>query len=166
MKDKLVEIKGVVVIILTTLNIYITNVFGALSPLLYITILAMIADLVTRIYAASRRTDEKVQSKLIGKGLYKKFGLCLLIVLALMVDFGLKLIATQLGINIAIKIIFTALVLAWIFIRELISNLENLQHAGIELPKFLVKALNLAKDKVDEVGDGIINKEVQHDKIE
>lgn len=160
MKDNLVELKGVFVVMLTTINIYLSSVFGVLTPLLYITVLAMLADLITRIYAAGRREDERIQSKLIGKGIYKKFGLCLLIVLALMVDFGLKLIATQLGINIAIKIIFTALVLAWIFIRELISNLENLQHAGIELPKFLVKALNLAKDKVDEVGDNLTNKEV------
>ncbi len=164
MKEKISEVKGVFIIMLTTLNLYVTNVFGAMAPLLYITILAMLADLITRIYAASRRADEKVESKKIGQGIYKKLGLCLLILLALLVDFGLKLIAAQLGINVAIKIIFTAFVLAWIFIREVISNLENLQHAGIELPAFLVKALNIAKEKVDEMGDALVKEGESNDR--
>ena len=68
-------------------------------------------------------------------------------------DAGLRLITETLGINVATKIIFTAFTLAWVFVRELISNLENLALAGIELPKFIVKALNLAKDKIDNTAD-------------
>lgn len=160
MKEKIFEFKKILIMMLTTANIYLTNIFENFTPLLYITIVAMLADLITRIYAAARRVDEKVESKKIGQGIYKKLGLCLLILLALLVDCGLKLIADQLGINIPIKIIFTAFVLAWILIRELISNLENLQHAGIELPSFLIKTLNIARNRVDELGESILNERV------
>ena len=87
--------------------------------------------------------------------------MCFLIVLSLVLDFGLLQLSSTLGITIVSKVIFTALTLAWIFVRELISNLENLQWAGVELPAFIVKALNLAKDKVDQVGDTIISTDAE-----
>ncbi|MDW5298849.1 MAG: phage holin family protein, partial [Sedimentibacter sp.] len=121
-----------------------------------ITLGAMFADLITRIYAARVRTDEKVESKKVLDGIYKKIGQCMLIVLALMLDKALLILADVVGINIVSKIMFTALVMAWILIREIISNVENLQHAGIELPSFLVKVLGIAKEKIDSAGDAIV----------
>lgn len=137
------------------INILVTNTFGAFTPLLWLTVGLMVFDLVTRIYAAGARKDEKVESKKVWTGLYRKLGMCFLIVASLAVDYGFIEIANNLGIQIATKVIFTALTLAWIFVRELISILENINHAGVELPGFIVKALNIAKDKVDQVGDGI-----------
>lgn len=153
------EIKVTLVGVLAVIYAFIANIFGAFTPLLIITICAMFADLITRVYAASVRDDEKPKSKLVMKGIYKKIGMCMLIVLALMVDKALLIIAQALGINIISKIIFTALVMAWLLVRELISNAENLQHAGIELPAFLVKALGIAKDKIDSTADAIVGEE-------
>lgn len=140
---------------LAVINVFLAGYFGVFTPLLYITIFLMMMDLITRAYAASVREDEKVESKKVLQGIYRKLGMCFLIVLSLVLDFGLLQLVETLGITIATKVIFTALTLAWIFVRELISNLENLQRAGIELPKFIVKALDIAKDKVDQMGDTI-----------
>ncbi len=159
MGDKVNEIKVTLVGVLAVIYAFIANIFGAFTPLLIITICAMFADLITRVYAASVRDDEKPESKLVTKGIYKKIGMCMLIVLALMVDKALLIIAQALGINIISKIIFTALVMAWLLVRELISNAENLQHGGIELPAFLVKALGIAKDKIDSTADAIVGEE-------
>ncbi|WP_053983792.1 phage holin family protein [Niameybacter massiliensis] len=150
------DIKSVVIAIFTTINLCIANYFGIFTPLLYGVILLMVADLFTRAYAAGAREDEKVESKLVIKGIYRKIGMGMLIVLSLLLDYGLIQIANTLGIVVATKIIFTALTLAWIFVREFISNLENLQHAGMDLPPFITKALNVAKDKVDSMGETII----------
>lgn len=141
----------------TMFNMICTNYFGSMAPLLYIVIILMGMDLITRGYAAASRTDERLQSKKVIAGLYKKLGLCFLIVLSLILDFGVKELSESLGITIATKIIFTNLTLAWLFVRELISNLENLQWAGVELPTFIVSALSLAKEKVDSMGDMIVN---------
>lgn len=158
MGDKVNEIKVATVGALAVIYAFISSVFGAFTPLLIITVGSMFTDLITRIYAASARDDEKPESKLVMKGIYKKLGLCMLIVLALMIDKALLIIAEAVGINIISKIMFTALVMAWLLIRELISNLENLQHAGIELPTFLIKALGIAKDKVDSTAGAIVDR--------
>lgn len=142
--------------IIGMLNLIIMNVFGAFTPLLYLVLALMGLDLMTRIYAASVRPDERAESQKVLYGLYRKLGLCLLIVLSLILDLGLKEIANNLGINITAKIIFTALTLAWIFVREVISNLENLQWAGIELPSFILKAITLTQEKVEQMGDNMI----------
>ncbi len=156
MGDKVNEIKATLVGVIAVIYAFIASIFGAFTPLLIITLGAMFADLITRIYAARVRTDEKVESKKVLDGIYKKIGQCMLIVLALMLDKALLILADVVGINIVSKIMFTALVMAWILIREIISNVENLQHAGIELPSFLVKVLGIAKEKIDSAGDAIV----------
>lgn len=159
MGDNFNEIKVATVGVIAVLYAFLANIFGVFTPLLIITVGAMFADLITRVYAASVRDDEKPESKLVMKGIYKKIGLCMLIVLALMVDKALLIIAQALGINIISKIMFTALVMAWLLVRELISNAENLQHGGVELPAFLVKALGIAKDKIDSTAGAIVDQE-------
>lgn len=159
MGDKINEIKVATVGVIAVIYAFLANIFGAFTPLLIIAVGAMFADLITRVYAASVRDDEKPESKLVMKGIYKKIGLCMLIVLALMVDKALLIIAQALGINIISKIMFTALVMAWLLVRELISNAENLQHGGVELPAFLVKALGIAKDKIDSTAGAIVDQE-------
>lgn len=150
------DIKSILITVFAAVNLFITSYFGAFTPLLAVVVILMITDLITRVYAAAVRTDERPESKKVLQGIYKKLGMCFLIFLALLLDYGLVQLTETLGISIATKIIFTALTLAWIFVRELISNLENLAWAGIELPRFIVKALNLAKDKIDKVGDSIV----------
>lgn len=156
MGDKFNEIKITIVGVIAVIYAFLVSVFGAFTPLLIITLGAMFADLVTRIYAACVRPDERPESKKVLIGIYKKLGMCMLIVLALMIDIALSVMANLIGINIVSKIMVTAIAMAWILVRELISNAENLQHAGIELPSFLVKTLGIAKEKIDSAGDAII----------
>lgn len=156
MGEKFSEIKATVVGILTIVYAFLANIFGVFTPLLFVTLVAMFADLITRIYAAAVRPDERPESKKVLVGIYKKLGMCMLIILAMIVDITLSLLANLIGINIVTKIMITALVMAWILVREIISNAENLQHAGIELPTFLKKLLGIAKDKIDKAGDAIV----------
>lgn len=158
MEEKFNEIKITIVGVIAVIYAFLVNIFGAFTPLLIITLVSMFADLITRMYAAASRSDEKIESKLVLKGIYKKIGMCMLIVLALMVDKSLLLLAAILNINIVSKIFVTALVMAYILVRELISNVENLQHGGVEIPSFLLKILGLAKDKIDTAGDSIVGK--------
>ena len=156
MGEKFNEIKITIVGVLAVIYAFLVNIFGAFTPLLIITLVAMFADLITRIYAAAVRPDERPESKKVLVGIYKKLGMCMLIVLALMLDIALSVMANLIGINIVSKIMVTAIAMAWILVRELISNAENLQHAGIELPSFLMKILGKAKDKIDETGEAIV----------
>lgn len=156
MGEKFSEIKATVVGVLAIVYAFLANIFGVFTPLLFITLIAMFADLITRIYAACVRPDERPESKKVLVGIYKKIGMCMLVILALIVDIALSLLANLIGINVVTKIMVTAFVMAWILVREIISNAENLQHAGIELPSFLNKILGIAKDKIDKAGDAIV----------
>jgi phage-related holin len=156
MGEKVNEIKAGLVGVIAVIYAFIASIFGAFTPLLIITLGAMFADLITRIYAARVRPDEEVESKLVIKGIYKKLGMCMLIILALILDKALLILADVIGISVVSKIMVTALVMSWLLVRELISNAENLQHAGIELPDFLIKILGIAKDKIDNAGDAIV----------
>ena len=152
------KLKNYLVGAFTALNIFLGGYFGVFTPLLWIVIILMVLDLITRIYAAAVRTDDKPESKKVLVGVYRKLGMCFLIVLSMLLDFGLLQLALTLGITVVTKIMFTALTLAWIFVRELISNLENLQYAGVELPNFILSALDMAKDKVDQISNTTVNK--------
>lgn len=143
------RIKNEVFALIVSINMILTNYFGKMTLLLYIVIGLMGLDLVTRIYAAGMNKNEKVESKKIMKGLYKKLGLCLLILLSVIMDVGLCFVTKALALPSTDHIIFTNLTLGWLFIRELISNLENLQSAGIELPRFIMKALCQTKQQVE-----------------
>lgn len=150
------KIKGEIAACLTIFNVIMTQCFGKVTALFWMVMGLMGMDLVTRIYAAGVRADERIESRKIMKGLYHKMGLCLFIMLSLILDLGLKEMTQLLGIQVMGKIIFTNVTLAWIFVRELISNLENLQRAGIEMPLFMMKALNKTQDKVETIGESMI----------
>ena len=164
MEDNLIDFKILSICVITGCNMYITNVFGVFTPLLYLVCGLMITDLITRSYSAAVRDYEKVDIKKVIQGIFKKLGMIMLIVLSLVLDYGALQLADTLGINISSKVVFTALTLAWLFVRELISNLENLNHAGVDLPPFILKALNIAKDKVDTIADNMVGSDIEKDK--
>mgnify|MGYP000892165140 CR=1 FL=1 len=151
------KIKNYLVGAFTALNIFLGGYFGVFTPLLWVVIILMVLDLFTRVYAAAVRSDDRPESKKVLVGIYRKLGMCFLIVLSMLLDFGLLQLASTLGITVVTKIMFTALTLAWIFVRELISNLENLQYAGVELPGFILSALDTAKDKVDQMTNAVMS---------
>ena len=143
------KVKVTITCALSSIYILVNNLFGVFTPLVLVTTIAMLTDLLTRLYAVSMRDDEKLESKKVLQGLAKKLGLCLLICITLTMDAGLMIIADTLNFELSVHTVFTGFTLAWILVRELISNLENLAYAGVALPQFVVKALNTAKDKID-----------------
>lgn len=157
------KIKNFLIATFTALNIFLGGYFGVFTPLLWIVIILMVLDLITRIYAAAVRPDDKPESKKVLVGVYRKLGMCFLIVLSMLLDFGLLQLAETLGVTVVTKIMFAALTLAWIFVRELISNLENLQYAGVELPSFILSALDTAKDKVDQMTNAVVSNKDKND---
>ena len=157
------KVKNYLIGAFTAINIFLGGYFGVFTPLLWIVIILMVLDLITRVYAAAVRVDDRPESKKVLVGVYRKLGMCFLIVLSMLLDFGLLQLAETLGITVVTKIIFTALTLAWIFVRELISNLENLQYAGVELPGFILSALDTAKDKVDQMSNAVVSNKDKND---
>lgn len=152
MKDNL---RHTILYSLALINMALVSLFGVLTPLVYVTLGFMFFDLISRVYAASMRDDEKVESKKVFKGLGNKFGIIMLIMLSLLIDYGLSIIV---GLVLSLldmpapKIVAVMpFTLAWIFVREATSICENLIHAGIKVPTFITKALTITSTAIDKV---------------
>ena len=93
------NLKVNIAIILGLINGALANIFGGFQLLLYITLGSMFCDLVTRCIAASLKENDKVESKKVLLGIKNKAAMCMLIVVALLFDTGLRLLVAQLGIG-------------------------------------------------------------------
>lgn len=158
------NIKNYIITGLGLTNAVLVSFFGVFTPLLYTVLLLMFFDLISRMYAAGMRSDEKIESKKVISGLGSKFGMIMLIILGLIIDSGLsmvfKLVLSLADIAVPISIIAVMpFTLAWIFVRESTSICENLQHAGIKVPPFIVKALNVTNTALDKANDMIGGKD-------
>lgn len=157
MEEKVIQAKQGAVCVLGITNMCLFKIFGGFLPFLYLAAGVMLFDLVSRIYAVGMREDEKVEKDKVMKGFGKKVGLILLIILALCIDQGLKLILQLLGLKIVSLIVITAFTMAWIFIRETISIADNLAYGGVDIPPFVIKALTKTKDTLDNAADQMVN---------
>ena len=156
--------KNYIIASLGVINAVLVSFFGVFTPLLYTVLGLMFFDLISRMYAASMRDDEKVESKKVISGLGSKFGMIMLIVLGFIIDTGLsmvfKLVLSLVDITVPISIIAVMpFTLAWIFVREATSICENLQHAGVKVPTFIIKALSVTNGAIDKAGEMIGGKE-------
>ena len=158
------NIKNYIITGLGLVNAVLVSFFGVFTPLLYTVLLLMFFDLISRMYAAGMRNDEKIESKKVISGLGSKLGMIMLIILGLIMDSGLsmvfKLVLSLVDIAVPISIIAVMpFTLAWIFVREATSIAENLQHAGIKVPVFIIKALSITNGAIDKAGEMIGGKE-------
>lgn len=156
MKESVLDnVKMYVVGVIGFVNMTLVSLFGDFLPFLWVVLGMMVFDLVSRIYAAAVRKDESVKSKKVWEGIHNKLGMVMLIALCLFIDCGLKMVLELLGIQVVTIIATTAFCMAWIFVREAISIAENLNHGGVKVPAFIIKALTSAKDKIDNAGDSL-----------
>lgn len=85
------------------------------------------------------------------KGIIKKFGYWLMI----LVSFGMGFIFVKIGAVIGIDLHITSLlgwfVLASLLVNELRSIVENFVEAGYKVPKIMTKGLEAANKKINEI---------------
>lgn len=93
------------------------------------------------------------------KGLFKKLAYWITIFLA----FSMSYAFTQLGAHIGVDFGFSAFigwfVLITFLINEMRSILENLVECEVDLPKWLIKGLEVASDKINNAAGGDDSKE-------
>lgn len=153
--------KNTVISVIGIINMCIVNLFGGFSVLLYLVIMLMFMDLVSKCYAVSVREDTKVQNDKIMYGLKKKFGLVLLIILSLIIDCGLNIVVGTIGDYIEITFphitAIMPLTLAWLFVKESYSICENLVYGGIKVPSIITKALTSTENAIEQATGGNID---------
>ena len=139
---------------------WLSDKLGILFPVLVIFILMMITDQISGMMASKREALDHPGDPNYGwsstkwrKGIYKKFGYILTVVVGVVVDFIIFNVAAEIGISISANTMFGLLCAVWLILNELLSILENAGRLGAQLPKFLVDVLAVMKDKVEKQGE-------------
>lgn len=129
---------------------------GALSPLLFMLLGAMIVDYISGMMASKREaidhpedTNYGWSSKKGAKGVMKKFGYIFVIMVAMIADYIILRTATYMGIQINAKAFFGLMVTVWYLLNEILSIIENAGRMGTPVPEWLTKYIAVLKNKVD-----------------
>ena len=87
------------------------------------------------------------------KGIIKKLGYWVCIAIAFFLAVGFVEVGTIIGVDLGFTQLFGWFTLATFIINEIRSILENLVIMGVEVPAFLTKGLEVARDKIDREDD-------------
>ena len=128
---------------------------GHVWPLILLVFAAIMLDYITGMLAG--RANEGINSRRAVKGVYKKTGFIILMVLGFLLDTSFNYFiaagfSTQLPFDLPIGLIISA----WIVVTEAISVCENLERMGVPIPDPLLKLLRKTRGKID---GGDVNKE-------
>lgn len=144
-----IKIKSIVSFITGTIGSLLLNLIGEPTDDLLILIILMNIDLVvgfliSAIWQKSSKTDSgKLSSRVMFKGIVKKFLMLVIVV-----------IAYQLDILLAMNVIRHIVIIAFI-IEEILSVTENIAITGIKIPAIISKALDVLEK---EVKNGVSNR--------
>ena len=134
------------------LKVFITAIGSMLSSMLgilYVPVLLMVGchviDYITGLMAASNRGNGKVSSYKSIRGIGKKIGMWMLVIVGAMVDALLKYASATLGYTLPFTFLVAAIVAVWIICNEFISILENLIDIGVAIPPFMLPIIKHIK---------------------
>lgn len=133
----------------------LTAWLGVLAIPVYLLVGCNIIDYFTGMMASVAR-GEKINSDVGIRGITKKVGQWLLVVIGYIVDVMIEYAGHAISPDFTIPIIVSVCVASWLVFNEVISILENLNTIGVPLPKFLVKIVSFFKKKVEDIGDAAV----------
>ena len=137
-----IKLKNIVSIVTGAIGSLLINLIGKPTDDLIILLVLMTIDLIvgfliSAIWQKSTKTDSgKLSSRVMFKGIVKKF-LTLVIVV----------IAYQLDILLAMNVIRHIVIIAFI-VEEILSITENIAITGIKIPAIITKALDVLEKEV------------------
>lgn len=123
-------------ITLTTVFSLLSSLLGALAIPVGLMVAANIIDYITGLIAHKSR-NEDINSYKSMRGIFKKVCMWLLVVVGAIIDQLLLYTSEMLGITLPFTFLVACVVAVWIVCNEIISILENIQDAGVNIPVFL-----------------------------
>lgn len=156
--NKVNAAKGVIASIMGVLN----SIFGILAIPMVLLVLCNIIDYVTGILASKYR-GQKIESYKGIKGITKKIGMWLLVIVGAIMDALLEYSVAQLGLVLPFTFVIAAVVAVWIICNELISILENLKDMEVPLPSFLMKLAENIKSQIEMKTEVLNMEEKEYD---
>lgn len=143
-------IKGFIASIMGAMN----SVFGILALPIALLVTCNMIDYATGILASKYRGQEISSYKGI-KGITKKIGMWLLVVVGAIMDELIFYSVAQFGIACPFSFVIAAVVAVWLICNEVISILENLKDMEVPLPDFLLKVTKNIKSQIEAKADNL-----------
>ena len=145
------KLNSIVALIFTSLN----TTFGTEWILFAGYLLLKILDYLTGI---SKAKFTGCESSTLGlKGIVKKIGYWLLILISFFIPFLLIQLGNKLNIKLDFIIIFGWFTVACLIVNETRSILENLIAIGVKVPNFLIKGLESYQNMIDETVEKLVD---------
>lgn len=123
--------------------------FGLLAIPILLLVSSNVTDYVTGLMAAKYR-GKSWDSKVGVKGIFKKIGMWVLVLVGFMMDSLISYSVGQLGMTLPINCLVACVVSIWIVCNEIISILENLNDMEVSLPPFLQPLVERIKKQAEE----------------
>lgn len=140
---------------------FLSSVLGILYIPVLLMVSANIIDYVTGLMAAKHREDGTISSYRSIKGIKKKVGMWILVLVGAMVDELIVYSCVTLGIALPFQFAVACVVAVWIVCNEFISILENLKDIGTNIPAFMIPLIKNVRSQAE--GKVIVKKEEEND---
>ena len=131
----------------------ISSVLSSMLGILYIPVLLLvtcnIVDYTTGLIAAKYRDDGTISSYKSFRGIFKKISMWMLVVVGVVVDELLKYTTDTIGLKFPFQFLIACIVAVWLICNELISILENIKDAGVNIPAFLLPLVKNIKSQTE-----------------
>lgn len=141
--------------VLTMLTGLLAFMVDAITELVVALVVLMFLDYLTGMIASY--LEKKWDSYLGIKGVIKKVGFVLLVMISVLTDYVVLNLGEQAGITLGFSGVFTLAVTCWLISTELLSITENLGRVGVPIPVFLKNAFVKLSDASEKIGEEEVN---------
>ena len=139
------KVKGILIAVISALMSWL----GILAIPVFLLVGCNVIDYATGIRAAKYR-NEPISSYKGIRGIEKKIGTWLLVLIGAWMDILINYAIHTAGVELTIPFIVATIVAVWLVVNEFISILENLQDIGVKIPPFLLPLMKNIKKKTEE----------------
>lgn len=140
------KVKATVIAALSVLMSWL----GILAIPVFLLVGCNLIDYATGLLAAKYRQDGGISSYKSIRGIFKKIGMWLLIIVGSFMDILIQYATECMGLGITIPFVVATFVAVWLVVNEMISILENLIDIGVNMPPFLMPVVKYIKKQVED----------------
>lgn len=140
------KVKATVIVALSVLMSWL----GILAIPVFLLVGCNLIDYVTGLVAAKYRQDGGISSYKSIRGIFKKIGMWLLIIVGSFMDILIQYAVECVGLGLTVPFVVATVVAVWLVVNEIISILENLMDIGVNMPPFLMPVVKYIKKQVED----------------
>lgn len=133
----------------TAVFAFISSLLGVLAVPVILMVVCNVIDYITGLMASSYR-GQQIDSYKGLRGVKKKVGMWLLVVVGAVIDQLVIYACEVTGYDAPLTFLVACIVAIWIICNEIISILENVKDMGVEVPAFLEPLARNIKSQIED----------------